>query len=597
MLFSLANIRRRSVRDADGELAVVPKLLHGRAATRLVEQAITLFDACVGQTRAEYDVRALEAVMGDYRLGRCVEGCLSVWYSFAQPEIDDLLTADELQTLEASGLASPSALRLALWDAANARGGFVAPYEREAFFADIAARWGLSGGPERIDRLVMLDSESAAVLMLRGERPSAGEVMRLYNRGVVKTLLAHSTDVQFSLGSLPGEVLRKVYFMAKRSGVLVDVERDDPGGFVLRLYGPEQAFGTADKYGRRLADVALTLLRSLLNTAPQAAVYGTASLVLHDRPYRFHLTGEVLERLEYSPVAVEGGAVGRLAERQAAYSVGSAVVAGEDAEVNEPTFDSLVEAALYRSFSSLQRQGYTQGWRIQREPDPLLADPGIVLIPDFAFVRGQRRVFMEVAGFWSASYREKKLSKLRSLAGGQPDAAFILAVPLDAVSTFSSLPFPTIAYKKDVRATDLLDLLNRHFGEREERQEAAQSHFAALRQQAQERGYVAERDIAATLRSYSRSELLAAVSNLNGEGCRYIAGVGLLSLDCMAQICLTLKQALDASPERRISLDEAGSLAAGCVGASTIDIDALVQVWPDLQVERPSLFEAFLRQT
>ena len=91
-----------------------------------------------------------------------------------------------------------------------------------------------------------------------------------------------------------------------------------------------------------------------------------------------------------------------------------AVDAPEEAP-EEPSFDSMVEAHLYKEHRALERQGYTHGWGLQREPDPLLA-PGIVLIPDFAFVRGDTRVFMEIAGFWTPTYRERKLSKLRALA-------------------------------------------------------------------------------------------------------------------------------------------------------------------------------------
>ncbi|MEA2574596.1 MAG: uncharacterized protein QOH93_1894, partial [Chloroflexia bacterium] len=250
MLFSLTNVKRRGVRDADGEFAVVPKLLHGRASLKLVEQAIEVFEGFVGRTRGEYDSRDMEAVMGDYRLGRCIEACLLTCYSFVQPTLSDVLPVEEVAALHASGLDSPGVVRLALWDAANARGGFVAPEERAAFMSSLAEEWGLSD-PASIDVLVKLDNESAAVLAHTGERPTAAEMLRLYNRGMVKTLLAHSTLVRFNLGSLPGEALRKVYFIAKRSGVLVDIESDPAGGFVLTLFGPEQAFGSADKYGRR----------------------------------------------------------------------------------------------------------------------------------------------------------------------------------------------------------------------------------------------------------------------------------------------------------------------------------------------------------
>src|SRR5438552_7376639 len=128
MLFSLSNLKRRSVRDPDGELAVVPKLLHGRAAHRLVEQALEVFEGYVGRPRSEYELRALEAVLSDYRLARCIEACLLRYYAFVQPQFGDMLSAEQIAALNEKGLTSPSDLRLALWDAANTRyGGFVPP--------------------------------------------------------------------------------------------------------------------------------------------------------------------------------------------------------------------------------------------------------------------------------------------------------------------------------------------------------------------------------------------------------------------------------------------------------------------------------------
>ncbi len=591
MLFSLTNIKRRSVRDADGELAIVPKLLHGRATLMLVEQAVSVFEQFVGGPRSEYDTKQLEAAMGDYRLGRCIEACLLTRFSFRQPQLDDLLLPEEAAALAERGLDSPPALRAQLWDAANRRGGFVLPQERAAFMSELATEWGIPGAGGRIDALLSRDSEAAGVLTPAGERPSAAEIVRLYNRGVVKTLLAHSTRVRFLLAGLPGEALRRAYFIAKRNGVLVEVEGVDKG-FVLTLYGPEQAFGTADKYGRRLADVSLSLLRSLLAGSAGVGALGTAQLLLHDRPYRFHLTAETLDRLEYAPKEAQGGR--RVAETRAAYSVGSAVEAADDDEGQaEPSFDSLVEAALYRGFRSLERQGYTHGWQIQREPDPLLA-PGVVLIPDFAFTRADTRVVMEVAGFWSPQYKERKVEKLRALAEHGSGAGLILAVPQDAIPIFSGLPFPTIAYKKDVRPTDLLNLLDAHFGGREEREETARSQFGNLQREAVSRGFVPEQEVAQTLEVYTRSELLTLAAKLDGEGCRYVAGVGLLSVQAHDAVYSALQAALSAQPEQRLPLEQAGELAASALAASSVDIEALVQPRPDLTIQCPSLFEAYL---
>ena len=64
MLFSLSNLKKRSTRDADGEQAVVPKLLHGRAALRQVGLAIELFEGLVGKASSECGTRVREGVLG-----------------------------------------------------------------------------------------------------------------------------------------------------------------------------------------------------------------------------------------------------------------------------------------------------------------------------------------------------------------------------------------------------------------------------------------------------------------------------------------------------------------------------------------------------
>lgn len=600
MLFSLPNLKRRSVRDPDGELAVVPKLLHGRTALKLLEQAIAVFEDYVGRPRSEYDSRDLEAVMGDYRLGRCIEACLLTRYSFVQPQIESVLPAEQLEALGEKGISGPSDLRFALWDAANAEhGGFVLPAQRPEFLTTFADHVGLPTDLTLIDTLLALDSDSSAVLTLAGERPTARDMLRLYNRGAVQTLLAHSTQVQFDVSQLPGFVLKRLYFIAKRRGVLVDIEAGMDSGFNLTLYGPEQAFGTADKYGRRLADVAISLLRAILSSSDDATIAGTALLILHDRPYRFHLTGDVLQRLEYTPDG-EGGSQmapkeARISETTAAYSVGASIQEQEEGPSEEPSFDSMVEAKLYREYKSLEKQGYTHGWRMEREPEPLLA-PGLVLIPDFAFSRGDTKVFMEIAGFWSPSYRERKLAKLKSLAASQGEqTALILALPNDAVQTFSGLPYPVVPYKTGVRATDMIASLDAHYGQREQRQEAAQTGLSSLQIAAKARGLIPEQEIAASLQAYTRSELLSAVRSLDGDGCRYVAGVGLLSDAAVENVRASLEAALIASSERRISLEDAAQTATVALSAPhKVDIEALVQLWPQWHIERPSLFEAYL---
>jgi predicted nuclease of restriction endonuclease-like RecB superfamily len=597
MLFSLTNLKRRTMRDPDDELLVVPKLLHGRAALKLLEQAIAVFEEYVGKPHSGWDVRALEGVMGDYRLGRCVEACLLTRYKFEPQPLDTLLTPEQAVALAEKGLDSPTGLRLALWDAANAQfDGAVPPGERDRFLSDFAQECGLPPDPDLIDALLARDAEAASVLARTGETFTPRDLMRLYNRGAVQTLVAHSTRVELRVSQLPGHALKRLYFVAKRRGVYVDIESADDG-YSLVLYGPEQASGSADKYGRRLAEVTLSLLRSLLagSDGDSPGVAATAYLILHDREYKFHLTSEILTRLEYSPSMENGSVPGRVAETSAAYSVGSSLDDQEfEGASEEPTFDSLVEARLYKEFKSLERQGHTHGWLLQREPDPLLA-PGVVLIPDFAFLRGETRVFMEIAGFWSPGYREKKVAKLRALSLSDQTTPLILAMPHDATSTFNNLPFPIAPYKNAVRATDMLTLLDTHYGQREARQDAAHTQVESLRASASERGFIPEREVAESLQAYTRTELLSSARLLDSERCVYVAGVGLFSRPMLDDLHSILASMLETS-QGKVSLDDASRAVADVLGVPQIDLEPLLTLWSEWHIERPSLFEAYLIQ-
>jgi predicted nuclease of restriction endonuclease-like RecB superfamily len=518
-----------------------------------------------------------------------VEACLLTHYAFEQPSIESLLSEEVLQALAARELDTPSALRLALWRMVNERySGFAPVGSRAEILRDFAELCALPPAPQLIDALLALDSEGSAALVRRAERPTARQIMAHYNRSAVKTLLAHSRQVTLRLKQVPGATLKRTYFVAKRRGVFVDVERDGEG-FALTLYGPEQATGGADKYGLRLADVALSLLRSLLSEAGDDAVTeATAYLVMHDRDYRFHITPDILERLEY----VTDAQSGKVAERGAAYSVGGTVEAGDGLAASEPSFDSMVEARLYKEFKSLERQGYTHGWQLLREPDPLVA-PGVVMIPDFAFKRGDACVYMEIAGFWTPNYRDRKLAKLRSLAQGSDGAALILAVPQEAAPAYSELPYPVTPYKTGVRATDLLALLNARYGDRERREDAGQEQMQGLRDAALDRGFVPEREVAAALQAYSRTELLSGARGLADDTVTYVAGVGLLSRQAFERLEKRVREALAAS-KGRLPLDDLGPVIKQIIGSLEVDVESLVHAFSALSVERPSLFEAYV---
>ena len=201
---------------------------------------------------------------------------------------------------------------------------------------------------------------------------------------------------------------------------------------------------------------------------------------------------------------------------------------------------------------------------------------------------------MEIAGFWSPGYRERKVAKLRALAAQSEQTRMILAVPLDAVSTFAGLPFPVVAYKNKVAATDLLGLLDREYGDRTERLSAAQDSFEPLRAEAEEKGFVAEQEVAERLQAYTRTELLDAAGKLTGGGARYVPGVGLFSTELLERVSAALAEAVEAAAGGKVELAEAEEVVRGVLGVGRVDVESMLAGLEGFRIERPSLFEAYL---
>lgn len=117
-------------------------------------------------------------------------------------------------------------------------------------------------------------------------------------------------------------------------------------------------------------------------------------------------------------------------------------------------YDSRLEERFARDFVKA-----TSRWYIVREPEPVPAD-GALIFPDFALVNRQDpndRWLLEIMGFWTADYVEKKLRRLRS-AGLQR-----LILCIDVQRNCGSDELPTEAhvlrFKRRVDVRDVLTII------------------------------------------------------------------------------------------------------------------------------------------
>lgn len=252
------------------------------------------------------------------------------------------------------------------------------------------------------------------------------------------------------------------------------------------------------------------------------------------------------------------------------------------------------------AFAALERSRGADGWRLEREPEPLLLEAGAnaagsgiqsIFIPDFALTRAARRIYMEILGFWTPAYRERKVQKLQQL---QDRGDIVLAIPVEAREAFAAIAtsFPIVWYEGQLSATAVLSVLHTHYDDFAER--VASIDVEAVRARVLAEGLLPEPACYEALHCYRRSELQCASERIVSEQISFVPGIGLFAIRWMEHLkhsfvewigdrgALSLADVLRESRERWPHL-------RACEDAA---IEAIISLWPVVRINRTSIFAA-----
>ena len=600
----------------------------------------------------------IERAGGDFKLARGLISAMLGYYGWEAETFQERLSAEQWAELQNLNLTNPSTLRLALYDYVSTapRSGFVLNSERTETIELFAAGLGLE--PTLVEELLYLDNEENALLHLRQRHdgqsfrpPTPTEVVRRYNRMAIETLLYNSSEVLFGFGTLlPSALVKRIGYYSKELHLPYDLDYNSVGEIQLRLYGPVQAFGSPTRHGDRLARLAFltlalsrqlpaaetsttenfgapTLSMTATNTAKPAtrktktvkttSPYHSAIAQVHlrDKIYYFDLASVAshLGRPEENPeeLVLQGvkdsddPAENQVQEDGVVYTVSKPfdqVAYYKGKETAQREFDSSVEARFYAEFSALAREGHTAGWQIEREPEALaLPTHNLLFVPDFAVQRGSTRVWLEIIGFWTADYRARKLEKLEKLkAHGQYN--LLLAADASLKADFQDgppgqkrqSPFPVIFYKNELRATDVVALLQREYDDRLNRlAQVVAGGDSLLNDKLADRGFLPESELYQLLKAYNKNELLTALKKLAPTG-TYVDNYGLCSPTYLEAATALLTDAVKTT--ERLSLEAAQTVLEGAsLEVDSSRLEALLSVLPGLVVARPTLFEVYLQ--
>lgn len=378
-----------------------------------------------------------------------------------------------------NGSLDPVTIRMALFEESSKMGFALTDFERDSIITSAASILNLSSS--YIKQVMWADLEEN-MLLERLDLIGKDQLVGWYNLSLMQTLLFNCTRLEFSVHG--GANWKKVLRNLKRLGLMyslqekeriIDKEHEvadknnhkgivdeinssnEQVELVCSVDGPLSLFKLTDRYGTSIAK----LLPSIVSTEKWSLDASTVRKTMSGKKiYQFKISSSEVPKHLWDPYNHPTSDNDQIKTGKASPPQSSL------------RFDSSVE----EKFASKFEQS-SNGWKLVREPDPLVVSDGKAFIPDFMFEKHGKKVYFEIVGFWTKEYLERKLQKIAHTISGKTVDLFVAINEKLACSKINSFSFPFIPkdriifYKNDSVPTrmiiDYLKMIDREIVEKE----------------------------------------------------------------------------------------------------------------------------------
>jgi predicted nuclease of restriction endonuclease-like RecB superfamily len=335
----------------------------------------------------------IESEHGDYKLVRGISTLLERRCTFVntseQAKKNGIDSVDHI--------IEPDVIRRSLFEESSKSDFALTILRREEIIQSVARQLGV----DRENVLNQMWGDLDENLVVENfNRITPAILVAWYNLALIQTLLFSCTTLQVALhgGSSWKRVLRDVkrvglmYNIRNQPSTLVDrtskntIHHDDT--VVCSLDGPQSMFKMTEIYGTAIAKLLPSII-SAESWSLQAWIIRKSASVGR-KMYEFDISKEEAPRLMALP---DHGNSNKLTAKSGS------------------SFDSTVEEKFAIKF-----QQSRTGWTLIREPDPIILENDKAFIPDFMFERYGRRIYLEIVGFWTTEYIERKIGKLTRIS-------------------------------------------------------------------------------------------------------------------------------------------------------------------------------------
>ena len=236
---------------------------------------------------------------------------------------------------------------------------------------------------------------------------SAAELLNRYNVAQCQAVLYNCTKLKVEARSDFKKILRH----AKLARLLHLITRLGDGHYLFEFSGPASVLKDTRRYGTNMAKFLPSLLR-------RSGWKLDADVKLRRWSVKFTLSPQDQLRPSWP---------------------------------DEDEYDSSLEKSFVEKWGTEPREG----WSLSHEADFLWKEQQI-FTPDFVLSHADgRRVYLEIAGFWTPEYIQQKKATLARFK----EFNILLAVPEDCAEHYRELGMPLVVYKSALKIGPLLEAL------------------------------------------------------------------------------------------------------------------------------------------
>ena len=448
MRISLSNLEFNI--QGSGVNAVFQPLYLQTEESNKVQAFIQFLEENTNNKKSEIPFDLLSGLFPSEKISKSLAVSSNRFYSFSSQSVEDLLgiiKKEERTSIQSENIAdflsksekiqtqiinlTPQQIRSKVFDLVNKSSrGFVSLEKRGNLVSEIEEELNIPKG--KLDELLYFDIDSEQIL-IKNEDADPIQLICYFNYDTIETILCFALNLQIVMKKLPGYLAKNLVFVSKKNSVFTDITLTEEG-YKISIEPPIELFRDTISWGRNISNVATYILRTILRE--EIPFQLNATVRPRKRRASFTLSSEYLPLLPSFKKSEE--------------------------EEFKPEIDSKVENKFLKTWRNYK------GWKAKPEPEAIIAGKKMY-VPDFLLQRGEKEVYLEIVGYYTMKYIQKKKMQMKELSRlGVP---IIYLIDESIESNFSDVKgiVTTVFSGTDIPNNEVARLLEDKYTDYEER--------------------------------------------------------------------------------------------------------------------------------